>query len=236
MFQLQSYTKQVVRHIHGIQTMQQIAEKARLSETIKGIQNWQKLRFLDTQQVLFQDRACNSATVFIASHVFQFDPFDCSDPKIIESYSKASKFISREIKKAILLTLELKCLSVELDFELAKQLHGQPLDPINCTNAYIQSQALVMRQKQAEALHELCVHLHAISHARGTKWLLSMYRKPAENIGLSQLHSFVDAGLKVFSDLPKSDFFIKTLIKNEHDFVHKMLANPLTPQLNRSYE
>ena len=33
-------TKQIIRHLHGIRTMQEIAEKAGLMTTIRTVQTW----------------------------------------------------------------------------------------------------------------------------------------------------------------------------------------------------
>ena len=50
------YTKQIVRHLHGLNTMQEIAEKAEIMSTIRAVQSWQCKRLLVTHQHMYQQK------------------------------------------------------------------------------------------------------------------------------------------------------------------------------------
>ena len=214
-----SINKQVSRHIHSIETIQEIASNAKLLDTIKALQSWQKLRFLDTQQSLYRSKETNPATLFIAQQLFELHHFNLADNNPIENIGKIAKFIPKEANRVLATALALKSITLELDFAMAQQLKHADINPTTYAQSLAKLNKQLVRNEQIALLDKFCQQLSYLTRIRGTGWLLKFYRKAATARGLIKIHQLMENGLKVFNQLPSQTDFIQTLIQNEKRFL-----------------
>lgn len=228
----ESLTKQLNRHLHAIQTIQEIAKDGKLLSAIKSVQNWQKLRFLDSQQALFQNKQSNPAIVFLAAQLYQLENFNLAQRDPISTLPKLLKFMPKEANTFLVSMLELKALSLELDFELAQKLKHSDINLTTYSNAYSQSSLLALRQAQIDALQKMCSELAYLTRIRGVSFLLFLYRKPASKLGVEALHNMLQQGVESFTLIDNKDEFIQALVSQETKFKQRMLS-PYTNELDQ---
>lgn len=217
----ESLTKQIVRHNHSIYTIYEIAEKAKLLPTIHALQNWQKLRFLDSQQNLYQNKQTNPAIIYIASQFFQLDHFILPKETSVESILKVMKFIPKEANQVLVSVLALNAVNLELDFSLAQKLKHSDINPITYNQAFSQSGNMPLRKKQLELLQHFCERLEYLTRIRGNQFLLKIYEKSAKKRGLKKLHQLFKQGLDTFGQLESRNEFIQALTGNENQFIQQ---------------
>jgi hypothetical protein len=213
--------KKLIRHFHGLHTMQEIATKSGLLDPIRALQAQKKLHFIDIQQTLYRDKKTNPAIVFLANQRASLLNFDLIKDDPIETLNKICKFIPKEAQRALASLLHLKAISFELDFELAKTLKQTQISPKNYTHVYMSANYSKLRTQQNEAIRELCEGMHYLTRIRGITFLLFIYQKIAIKLGLNQLYLAIKTGFEAFEPLTQPDELIQTLMSNESQAIHQ---------------
>lgn len=222
------YIKQIVRHLHGLNTMQEIAEKAELMTTIRAVQAWQCKRLLATHQHMYQQKRFRPAVEFFINELYGPNDFSQRDKDIARIVPKMSKFLPEKALQSLASALHLNTLSFELDFDLAKNLDGTEINRETYAKAYISCDNLVDRQQQIDYIRTLGNDLADVVKMRGIASLLFISRKPAKVAGVIALHEFLEKGFKSFKNLGNVEDFIIPVVNKEHEIMQQ-LANPTLP-------
>lgn len=223
---MESLKKQIVRHIHGLLTMQEIAKKSDLNESIKAIQSYQKLRFLDTHQSLYKTKNNNPILIFLAEQLFGSLNFNLSLGDPIENMDKSLRYIPKDAQKVLAALLQLKALCLELDFDLAQRLKHSEINADTYDLAYVAENNYALRQKQIEAINTFHQQLHFLTRIRGISFLFFIYQKPAYKLGFQELFNTMKKGYESYQELTKPDEFINTLMCNETQVMQNYFQTP----------
>jgi hypothetical protein len=225
---MSDYTKQIIRHLHGISTMQEIAEKAGLMPSIRAVQAWQCKRLLVSHQDMYQQKRFKPAVGFFINELYGPNDFSQRDQDIARIVPKMSKFLPEKALQSLASALYLNTLSFELDFDLAKQLLNTEINRDTYAKAYISSDNIANRQKQIDYIRTLGNDLAEVVKMKGISSLLFISRKPAKMAGVLALHEFLDKGFKSFKNLGNVEDFITPVVNKEHQIMQQ-LANPNSP-------
>jgi hypothetical protein len=225
---MSDYTKQIIRHLHGISTMQEIAEKAGLMPSIRAVQAWQCKRLLVSHQDMYQQKRFKPAVGFFINELYGPNDFSQRDQDIARIVPKMSKFLPEKALQSLASALYLNTLSFELDFDLAKQLLNTEINRDTYAKAYISSDNIANRQKQIDYIRTLGNDLAEVVKMKGISSLLFISRKPAKMAGVLALHEFLDKGFKSFKNLGDVEDFITPVVNKEHQIMQQ-LANPNSP-------
>ena len=225
---MSDYTKQIIRHLHGISTMQEIAEKAGLMPSIRAVQAWQCKRLLDSHKDMYQQKRFKPAVEFFINELYGPNDFSQRDQDIARIVPKMSKFLPEKALQSLASALYLNTLSFELDFDLAKQLLNTEINRDTYAKAYINSDNIANRQKQIDYIRTLGNDLAEVVKMKGISSLLFISRKPAKMAGVLALHEFLDKGFKSFKNLGDVEDFITPVVNKEHQIMQQ-LANPNSP-------
>jgi hypothetical protein len=221
-------TKQIIRHLHGISTMQEIAEKAGLMPSIRAVQAWQCKRLLVSHQDMYQQKRFKPAVEFFINELYGPNDFSQRDQDIARIVPKMSKFLPEKALQSLASALYLNTLSFELDFDLAKQLVNTEINRDTYAKAYISCDNIANRQKQIDYIRTLGNDLAEVVKMKGISSLLFISRKPAKMAGVLALHEFLDKGFKSFKNLGNVEDFIIPVVNKEHQIMQQ-LANPNSP-------
>lgn len=221
-------TKQIIRHLHGIRTMQEIAEKAGLMSSIRSVQTWQCKRLLVSHQEMYQQKRFKPAVEFFINELYGPNDFSQRDQDIARIVPKMSKFLPEKALQSLASALHLNTLSFELDFDLAKQLVGVDISRDSYAKAYVNCDNLATRQQQIDYIRTLGNDLADVVKMKGISSLLFISRKPAKMAGVLALHEFLDKGFKSFKNLGNVEDFITPVVNKEHEIMQQ-LANPNVP-------
>lgn len=225
---MSEYTKQIIRHLHGINTMQEIAEKGGLIDSIRAVQAWQCQRLLATHQDLYQQKRFKPAVEFFIDELYGPNDFSQRDKDIAKIVPKMSKFLPDKALQSLSSALHLNTLSFELDFNLAKRLIDTPINRESYAKAYVDCDNLPLRQQQIDYIATLGNDLADVVRMRGITSLLFISRRPAKLAGVLALHEFLESGFKAFKNLGNVEDFIYPIVKKEQHIMHQ-LVNPEVP-------
>jgi hypothetical protein len=221
-------TKQIIRHLHGISTMQEIADKAGLMTTIRAVQAWQCKRLLASHQHMYQQKRFRPAVEFFINELYGPNDFSQRDQDIARIVPKMSAFLPQKALQSLASALHLNTLSFELDFDLAKQLVDSEINRDTYAKAYVSCDNLAIRQQQIDYIRTLGNDLADVVKMKGISSLLFISRKPAKIAGVLALHEFLEKGFKSFKNLGNVDDFITPVMNKEHQIMQQ-LANPNSP-------
>ncbi|KXI29429.1 FFLEELY motif protein [Paraglaciecola hydrolytica] len=229
-------SKHILRHLHSVHTMQEIAEKAGLLSTISAVQSWQCQRLLLSHQAIYQQKNYQVALDFFVHELYGPKNFSQRDQDIIRVVPKMALLLPVSALQSLASALELNALTYELDFALAKQLKDQALDDIIINRetylaAYRACNNANMRQQQIHLIEVMGKDLAQAVNIRGVSSLLMLSRKPAKIAGVYTLHQFIDSGYKAFKPISNVDDFILPIVHFEQGLKDQMfdlnMPNPL---------
>jgi hypothetical protein len=221
-------TKQIIRHLHGIRTMQEIAEKAGLMTTIRAVQTWQCKRLLASHQHMYQQKRFKPAVEFFIDELYGPSDFSQRDQDIARIVPKMSKFLPEKALQSLASALHLNTLSFELDFDLARKLVDTEINRETYAKAYVSCDNLTTRQQQIDYIRTLGNDLADVVRMKGISSLLFISRKPAKMAGVLALHEFLEKGFKSFKNLGNVEDFIIPVVNKEREIMQQ-LANPNAP-------
>lgn len=223
--------KHLTRHLHGVITMQEIAEKGGWLGRIRDIQAWQCKRLLWSHQKSYQDPNCQPAMHFFVTQLYGPVDFSQRLKDIARVAPKVTKLMPEGIMQALTAALKLNELTFELDFQLAKQLQGQTLNKHSYLAAYQACNNIEARQHQINLIAQLGKNLNDLLKKRGLKLLLVLSRQPAKLAGFHDLHQFALNGYTAFGKLQNVNDFIRSIVHVEQNLMLQMFdhrqANPL---------
>lgn len=225
---MSEHTKQIIRHLHGMATMQEIAEKANLMPSIRAVQAWQCKRLLASHQEMYQQKRFKPAVEFFVNELYGPKDFSQRDQDIARIVPKMSKFLPEKALQSLSSALHLNTLSFELDFDLAKNLSDAPINRDTYANAYIACDNLAARQQQIDYIRTLGHDLADVVRMKGISSMLFISRKPAKMAGVLALHEFLESGFKAFKNLGDVEDFILPIV-NKEQLILRQLADPNLP-------
>lgn len=229
-------TKQIIRHLHGVMTLQDIAQKGDLLPTIRAVQAWQCKRLMTSHQDMYKQTKFKPAVTFFVNELYGPKDFSQRDKDIARVAPKMAKLLPESALQSLVSALHLNELSFELDFDLAKKLKNQGInrDDINRNtylDAYRACDNRATRQQQINFIEVLGKDLAEVVKMRGISALLLLSRKPAKLAGVQSLHEFIETGFKAFKNLGNVDDFILPIVRFEQDLMKQMFdvsqPNPL---------
>ncbi|MEP1447414.1 MAG: hypothetical protein ABJK37_15020 [Paraglaciecola sp.] len=221
-------TKQIIRHLHGISTMQEIAEKAGLMPNIRAVQAWQCKRLLTSHQHMYQQKRFKPAVEFFINELYGPNDFSQRDQDIARIIPKMSRFLPESALQSLASALHLNTLSFELDFDLAKELVGTEVNRDTYATAYVNCNNHATRQQQIDYIRTLGTDLADVVKMKGISSLLFISRKPAKVAGVLALHEFLEKGFKSFKNIGNVNDFITPVINKEHQIMQQLI-NPNLP-------
>jgi hypothetical protein len=223
--------KQISRHLHGVNTMREIAEQANILETIRAVQNWQCQRLLLSHQEMYQQKRFKPAVEFFVEELYGPKEFSQRDHDIARVVPKMANLLPEKALVSLASALHLNALSFELDFAMARKLHGLTIDRDSYAQAYRECNNQVLRQQQINYILTLGRDLADVVRIKGITTLLVLSRKPAKLAGVIALHEFLEHGFKAFKKLGEVDDFVIPVVNFEQALLtqlfDKSAANPL---------
>ena len=224
-------TKQIIRHLHGVMTMQEIAQKGDLLSTIRSVQAWQCKRLLASHQKMYEQDKFKPAVEFFVKELYGPKDFSQRDKDIARVAPKMAKLLPETALQSLVSALHLNELSFELDFDLAKKIQGKEINRDTYLEAYRACDNRNARQQQIYFIEVLGKDLAEVVKMRGISALLMLSRKPAKLAGVQALHESIEMGFKAFKNLGNVDEFILPIVHHEQGLMNQMFdlnqPNPL---------
>lgn len=223
--------KQIIRHLHTVKTIHEIAEKNDTLKHIRTIQAWQCQRLLISHQDMYQQPRFKSAVEFFINELYGPKDFSQRDQDIAKVVGKMAKLLPEKALVSLASALHLNAISFELDFDMARQLKDKPINRDSYAQAYLACNNQTTRQKQIDYIQTLGGELADVVKMKGISMLLKLSRKPAKLAGLLVLHEFLESGFKAFKNLGDVNDFVNPVVAREQHILTQLFdptaANPL---------
>lgn len=220
--------KQIMRHLHTVKTIQEIAEKSHMLKTIQDVQAWQCQRLLISHQDMYQQVRFKSAVEFFVDELYGPKDFSQRDQDIARLVPKMAKLLPEKALVSLASALHLNALSLELDFEMARNLQEKPVNRESYALAYFECNNQTSRQRQIDYIQTLGRDLADVVKMKGISLLLKLSRKPAKLAGVLALHEFLEAGFKAFKNLGDVNDFVNPVVAREQ-YILTQLFDPTAP-------
>ncbi|NCP63803.1 MAG: hypothetical protein GW763_06410 [Paraglaciecola sp.] len=224
-------SKKIIRHLHGVMTMQEIAQKGKLLTAIREVQAWQCKRLMVSHAKMYEQARFKPAVEFFVNELYGPKDFSQRDQDIAKVVPKMAKLLPDKALHSLANAIHLNALSFECDFDLAKQLDGRSVDRDSYRRAYVASANQTARAKQITFIRQLGEDLAEVVKMRGISTLLMLSRKPAKLAGVLVLHEFIETGFKAFKQLGDVDDFVVPIVNYEQQLMLQLFDlsqdNPL---------
>ncbi|MFT4993779.1 MAG: hypothetical protein ACI965_000800 [Paraglaciecola sp.] len=221
----------IIQHLHAVSTMREMAEQANILETIRAVQNWQCQRLLLSHQEMYQQKRFKPAVEFFVNELYGPRDFSQRDHDIARVVPKMAKLLPEKALISLASALHLNALSFELDFAIARKLHGLSINRDSYARAYRDCNNQAQRQQQISYIKTLGGDLADVVRMKGISTLLMLSRKPAKLAGVISLHEFLEHGFKAFKSLGEVEDFINPVANYEQTLLtqlfDKSAPNPL---------
>lgn len=215
----------LIKHLHRVNALRQLAETMSLNHAIRDLQDWQCRRLWTTHQQLSQRPHYHDAMAFFVDELYGPKDFSQRDADLARVIPMLVKVLPDKAIAALDSALYLNALSYDLDMAMVQALEGRTLNRQHYAQAYYQVGREPDRQCQIDGIRELGERLNEVIHIRGVGMIIRFARKPAELAGLLSLHEFLEQGYLAFKGLGKIEGFITPVVETETAIMHKLLSS-----------
>ena len=223
--------KEIIRHLHSVNTMQDIASKAGILTKIREVQAWQCKRLMCSHREMHEQKRFRPAVEFFVNELYGPKDFSERDKDIARLVPKMAKLLPEKALMSLSSALHLNALSFELDFDMAKNLSDKPINRDTYAQAYCECDNQTARQQQLRYIQTLGRDLADVVRMKGISTLLMISRKPAKLAGVLALHEFLEHGFKAFKTLGNVEDFVNPILAVEQEMLirlfDKSADNPL---------
>lgn len=220
------FVNHLVKHLHRVNALRQLAESMGLSQAIHTLQDWQCRRLWATHQHLANKPQYRDAMAFFVDELYGPKDFSQRDADLARVIPMLVKVLPEKAIDTLDSALALNALSYELDMAMVQALNGRSLNRQHYAQAYVEVGRERDRQTQIEGIRALGERLNDVIQIRGVGMIIRFARKPAELAGLLSLHEFLEQGYLAFKGLGKIDGFITPIVETETAIMHKLLSSP----------
>ena len=225
-------TSGIVRHIHRVNALKNMAEKMGQLPAIHALQQWQCERLLVTHADLAAQPQYRQAMAFFTEELYGPKDFSQRDADIARVIPKLAKVLPDKAMQALDDALALNALSFELDQKVVEALQDQPLNNNTYALAYREAGDKAARTQQIDIIRHLGQQLAGIIKIRGIGMLISVSRRPAKLAGLLSLHEFLQRGYDTFRQLGDVERFTGPVIAREQQLMLQLFSDDFSLENN----
>lgn len=222
----------IIKHIHRVNALRDLANKLNVMPTIHQLQHWQCERLLVTHDDLAQQKRYQKAMAFFVEELYGPKDFSQRDADLARVIPKLAKVLPDKAMNAMDDALSLNALSFDLDMAMSQYLQthcpGEPINKDNYALAYRDVGRIEDREHQIDIISHLGDQLSDVIKIRGIGMLISLSRRPAKLAGLLALHEFLERGFNAFKALGDVQSFVQPVLTKEKALMHVLLDEGVT--------
>lgn len=224
--------QQIIKHIHRVNALRDLATKLDIMPVIHQLQHWQCERLLVSHADLAQQKRYQKAMAFFVDELYGPKDFSQRDADLARVIPKLAKVLPDKAMNAMDDALALNALSFDLDMEMAQFLKAnyshQPIDRHSYAQAYRHVGRIDDRAHQIGIISHLGDQLADVIKIRGIGMLISLSRRPAKLAGVLALHEFLERGFNAFKAIGDVQGFVQPVLAREKNLMGALLDENLT--------
>ena len=223
--------QEIVKHIHRVNALRDLAAKLELMPIIHQLQHWQCERLFVSHDDLAQQKRYQKAMAFFVDELYGPKDFSQRDADLARVIPKLAKVLPDKAMNAMDDALSLNALSFDLDMAMAQFIKTHYADETINRDIY----ALAYRHvgREADRVHQIDIISHLgdqladVIKIRGIGMLISLSRSPAKLAGLLALHEFLERGFNAFKAIGDVQSFIQPVLAREKVLMHTLMQDAL---------
>ena len=198
-----------------------------LAQRLADVQAWQKQRMQKTHAEFFAQPQHELMAAYFLNRLYGAEDFDILSTQIRRLTHNAG-IVEKVIPASALQTgdagVELACLAIQLDEDIAKYLLVQhPADyPLNdevMRLAYLACGQATARQHQMDLLDILGEKLDLYVRSRMIKMAFKLAKGAAQRYRIEPIYDFIDEGFKAMEPLSSAKSFVSTFTNKERQMI-----------------
>ena len=219
--------QEIVKHIHRVNALRDMANQLNIMPLIHQLQDWQCQRLLVSHDDLAQQKRYQKAMAFFVEELYGPKDFSQRDADLVRVIPKLAKVLPDKAMNAMDDALSLNALSFVLDMAMAQYMDanypGEPIHRDSYAQAYRHIGRAEDRAHQIAIISHLGDQLADVIKIRGIGMLISLSRRPAKLAGLLALHEFLERGFNAFKAIGDVQSFIQPVLMREKALMQTLL-------------
>lgn len=218
-------TAEILQHLETVER-ERAARDADPAFRLKvvAIKRYQQLRFERTYGDLLASRRYGAAARFFLDDLYGPIDFRARDQQFARIVPKIGSLFPAEVSATVLDLARLHAVSEILDSQMARVMNSDRLQG----EQYMQAWQLVGQPHQRERQLKLVLEIgQALDRFTRHAWIvaaLKLMRAPARAAGLSDLQSFLEAGMASFRSMGGATEFLETVRYREAGLISALFA------------
>jgi hypothetical protein len=209
-------TADIIADLERVRALRQArSADASLDARTASIKAYQHQRFAHDYGTLLVDPRYKPAARFFLDELYGPADFAKRDAEFARVVPTMSRLLPREVMQTVSQLSALHALTEGLDHEMAKALSGEVVDAESYRRAWSLVGRRAERERQLALLLAIGRSLDGYARQPLLASTLRLMRGPANAAGLGHLQSFLEAGLRAFTQIGESQVFFATIADNE---------------------
>lgn len=222
----------IIKHIHRVNALRDLAQSMGIMPTIQHLQHWQCERLLASHDDLAKQQRYQKAMQFFVDELYGPKDFSQRDADLVRVIPKLAKVLPDKAMNAMNDALALNALSFELDMQMAQYLSDKNVDRNTYALAYRHVGRQTDRERQINIIYHLGEQLAQVIKIKGIGMLIKLSRRPAKLAGLLSLHEFLERGFNAFNAIGDVQEFIHPVLERETELMHALFDENLDISIN----
>lgn len=213
-----------------------LVERRAEGEAIPGLtalSAWQVQRLRNTYRDFLADPRHRPVLEFFQTDLYGARDFSQRDLDLLKIAPIMSRVMPAEILQVAARAIELNVVSQELDEHLARELFQtmgvDTVTPENYAEGYRRADERDKREHQIHLVVGVCEDLGRYCEQRWLRTAMHLAHRPAEMVGLSALHHFLERGIDAFAAMGDPRDFLQALEGRETALMERIFANDPEP-------
>jgi hypothetical protein len=199
-----------------------------LAARVRELRVWQAARFFQTYDDLRHDPRYGEAVQFFLDHVYGPQDFSRRDRELGRALTYLERVLPESALRALVSSIELDVLTVELDLSMAAQLPPGPVSAEIYVPAYQAVGKGDARARQLELLLGIVADLDRIARQDWIGLALSAAYWPAQLAGFGALQEFLQRGFEVFHRMRGTESLQQAIRERETKFIVATFSGALS--------
>lgn len=179
-----------------------------------AVKAWQSKRFEATYADLLASKRYGEPCRFFLEELYGTEDFEQRDTEVKRVLPRLTRMLPARALETLLLAFQLDEMSERFDAELGK-IVVVPITPLRYAEAYPAVASVEEREVQIATVERIGKALDRLARVPMLSSLLSVMKGPADALGFSQLHHFLQRGFSAFAAMRGAGEFLATIKRRE---------------------
>lgn len=222
-----NHKQQITKHLDNVLSQHRMRDNSpELKNMIIQTSAWQSERIGQTYADVAKIPRFHDAILYFQHDMYGTKDYSKRDHDVKKIYPIIERLLPNRMLQILTYVLELNALTMQLDQAQAQKLeHMNALKNIEhqqYATAYRLSASKEQRSKQIDLVLQIGDELNRLAGKQYLMGVLRLSRKPAQKLGIGELHGFLERGYHAFMKMKDAKPLIKVIYEREHAILNNI--------------